>query len=108
MAEERGYQVNLQEVEKIKQQEKEKEPLTHKALAQKDEKNLKHIKEHIRKWAIKYHTQNKDFHPTEFTGYKNGEEEGEILSLWPFKMETDLPGPVTSLKKRTIQFYDNQ
>ena len=99
MAEERGYQVNLQEVEKIKQQEKEKEPLTDKLLAQKDERNLNHIKEHVRKLAVQYHSQTNAFHPTEFTGYKNREEEGEILSLWPFKMETNLPAPVPSLKK---------
>ena len=34
--------------------------------------------------AVQHYSQTKNFQPTKFTGYKNQEERGEILSLWPF------------------------
>ena len=95
MAEKQGYQVNLQEAEKIKQKESASRnaPL-------KEEGVNKSLKEQIRKQAAQYHSQTDVFHPTEFTGYDKREEKGEILSLWSFdlkKQENIIP--VTSLKK---------
>lgn len=98
MAEERGYQVNLQKAEKLKQ--KESTNYFSSSTSSKDtilSENIKFLKEQIRKKAVQYYNQRKDFHPTEFTGYKNLQEEGEILSLWLIVEATE--GPVTSLKK---------
>ena len=94
MAEERGYQVNLKEAEKIKR----KESASYFSSKDTDlSKSINFLKEQIQKKVVQYYSQQKDFHPTEFTGYKNLQEEGKIVSLWPIVEATE--GPVTSLKK---------
>ena len=97
MAKEKGYEINLQEVETLKAKERAKQLKDQ--IPSKDSFSLRDnllnretapaipdfVKEEVRKKAIRYYSQMIDFCPTEFTGYKNQEDKGKILSLWPFR-----------------------
>lgn len=108
IAKEKGFEVNLEEAEKIKTRESEKQLKSRSALKDSlgnDSLNVSavpdFIKKQVQKKAVQHHSQMDYFRPTEFKGYTNQKEKGEILSLWSFdKFSNEHPSTPSNILER--------